>query len=127
MLRFSRRPSDNSAADTSDAGSNVGDDDKASPASRLRAALSRLGPSTPPERRKISFSESDSDLNPAFSARKSLKDVFSRAMRDSSDSLDSKRPPAKPAVESDHEDHGDSQRRLTPLTYSPASLTSHCF
>ncbi|CAG7854254.1 SubName: Full=Uncharacterized protein {ECO:0000313/EMBL:CCA67504.1} [Serendipita indica DSM 11827] len=62
----------------------------ASPASRLRAAMSRLGPSTPPDRRITTASESDSDLNPVFSARKSLKDVFSRAMRDNDDSPDSK-------------------------------------
>jgi hypothetical protein len=85
MFRNSRVSSEHSG-DNSDPGSDVENKYKASPASRLRAAMNRLGHSSPPRRRAPLVSESDSDLNPVFSARKSLKDVFSRAMRDTKDS-----------------------------------------
>ena len=112
MLRLSRTPLDaRGNKDGSEAGS---DGDKASPASRLRAAMSRLGPSSPPERQPAPPSESDSDLNPVFSARKSLKDVFSRAMRDTRDSPDSKSPSLNNTSNKDEEEP-DLQRRLVAL------------
>jgi hypothetical protein len=111
MLRLSRTPLD--ARGDKDGDKADSDGDKVSPASRLRAAMSRLGPSSPPERQPAPPSESDSDLNPVFSARKSLKDVFSRAMRDTRDSPDSKSPPSNHNSNKDGE--ADSQRRLVAL------------
>jgi hypothetical protein len=65
------------------------EEELASPASRLRAAMSRLGPSSPQKKGAVavaSTSETESDPDPIFSARRSLKDVFSRAMRNPDDS-----------------------------------------
>ncbi|KAG8817958.1 hypothetical protein FRC17_011027, partial [Serendipita sp. 399] len=98
MLRSSRSPLDPQLAN-SDGESDAGNVPVASPASRLRAAMNRLNSSGAPQRRKSSPPESDYDLNPLLSARKSLKDVFSRAMRDNTNSSESESTPVSNTVD----------------------------
>ena len=85
--------------------------------------MNRLGPSTPPDRRAmVTASESDSDLNPVFSARKSLKDVFTRAMRNNDDSPDSKSislPPDAQVIDDDSQ----GACKTTTLDPTPANLS----
>lgn len=118
MLRFSRTQAEQEASSETD---------KASPASRLKAAMSRLGPSSStPERtpsssaaaNAVTPSESDSDLNPVFSARKSLKDVFSRAMRGTQDSPDSK----PTSLRREDEDDSQLSDSSLPMSSQAASL-----
>ncbi|PVG02969.1 hypothetical protein CPB86DRAFT_869906 [Serendipita vermifera] len=121
MFRNSRASGELSG-DNSDAGSDVENKHKASPASRLRAAMNRLGHSSPPRRRTPLVSESDSDLNPVFSARKSLKDVFSRAMRDTRDSPDAQSLNGGLEKHEDSEDGAIVSDSSLPLSSQATSL-----
>ncbi|KAG8801734.1 hypothetical protein FRC16_011244 [Serendipita sp. 398] len=108
MHRPSRSPLDPQLAN-SDEESDAGNIPVTSPASRLRAAMNRLNSSGAPERRRSSPPESDYDLNPVLSARKSLKDVFSRAMRANTNSSDSEIAPGPSNVIDVEIDQDESQ------------------